>query len=369
MQATKSRGLRVNLSGVVGMDSGATNTAVERGRVLASVLHGSWRLAPQPCELTASELAGVAPLLLETGAGALGWRRVRDSEAGASGAARPLHEAYRFHTLQAAVHEREIVHALTVLRNAGVEPVIAKGWAAARYYPEPGLRPHGDIDLCVGTEFYDVADAALQATGVQKVPVDLHTLFPELDDRGFTETFQRSIPVNIGGDEIRVLGHEDHLRFLCLHQLRHGAWRALWLCDIGAVLENIPADFDWDYFVGGDSRRSAWAVCVLGLAHHLLGASLDNVPAALRAEALPSWIAPAVLEQWGKGHAHYGRRMEAYFRKPAGVVKAVRSHWPNAVQTGLRMRRPHDKSPALPFQVGDFLARTAAFAMRASHVR
>jgi len=29
----------------------------------------------------------------------------------------------------------------------GVEPILGKGWAIARLYPERGMRPYGDIDL------------------------------------------------------------------------------------------------------------------------------------------------------------------------------------------------------------------------------
>jgi hypothetical protein len=50
--------------------------------------------------------------------------------------------------------------------------------------------------------------------------------------------------VELNGAKIRILGAEDHLRLLCLHLLKHGAWRPLWLCDVAAALESRPSSFD-----------------------------------------------------------------------------------------------------------------------------
>jgi hypothetical protein len=102
-------------------------TQVERGKLVAETLAGSWRLYPPPLTVSSEQLAEVAPLLLETGAGALGWWRVRDSQWRSAPAARRLHDAYRVHTLQAAVHEGQVAQAVTALRSAGVEPLLAKG--------------------------------------------------------------------------------------------------------------------------------------------------------------------------------------------------------------------------------------------------
>ena len=49
---------------------------------------------------------------------------------------------------------------------------------------------------------------------------------------------------------------EDQLRQLCLHLLRHGACRPLWLCDVAVMLESLPGDFDWDRCLGGDRDES-----------------------------------------------------------------------------------------------------------------
>ena len=121
-----------------------------RGRLVAELLAGAWRDAPPAPGLSAAELAAVTPLLLASGGAALAWRRVRVSESlRATPAAHQLRQAYRLHTLEAALHERNIKQVFALLRAAGVEPLLVKGWAVARLYTEPGARPYGDIDLCV----------------------------------------------------------------------------------------------------------------------------------------------------------------------------------------------------------------------------
>ena len=250
-----------------------TNKKILRGRVMASVMASAWRPCPPPLDISAQELADITSALLETGGGALGWWRVRHSQLRSSPAAQRLKQAYWLHSLQAALHEKQVAQAVSLLRSAGVEPLLAKGRAVARAYPELGLRPYGDIDLFVPPSQYVDAQAALSAPGVRAVPVDLHCGFADLfdlDDRTIDELYRRAEGITVGDVQVRILGAEDHLRFLCLHLLRHGLWRAIWLCDIGAILESQPADFDWGYFVSGDQRRSDWVLCVLNLAHQVV---------------------------------------------------------------------------------------------------
>ena len=137
-------------------------TVRSSGRLVARVLAGAWCQSPPPVELSAGELAAIGPLLLGSGAGALAWWRIRGSALGTTPAALELREAYRLHSLEAALHERSIKTIVALLRSAGVEPVLVKGWAVARLYPEAGLRPYGDIDLCVRPEQYRQAAALLE---------------------------------------------------------------------------------------------------------------------------------------------------------------------------------------------------------------
>ncbi len=332
-----------------------------RGGLMAATLAGAWRRSPPSLSLSRGELAEVTPLLLGTGGGSLGWWRIRSSSLGTSSPGFQLHQAYRLHTLVAAVHERAIQRVVTLLRAAGVEPLLAKGWAVARLYPEPGLRPYGDVDLWVQPEQYAAAVAALRNSAPLGCAVDLHQRFYELKDRTLDELYARSRVVRLGEVDVRILGPEDHLRFLCVHMLAHGAWRPMWLCDIGAALESLPADFDWNCCLGGSKRRANWVACALGLAHRLLGARLDGIPIAGRANHLPHWLVPTVLREWGLGHSHR-EPILTYLRRPAGVVEALPLCWPNPILATVEVGAPFNDLPRLPFQLGQCLARSAQIA-------
>src|SRR5258706_7753042 len=227
----------------------------DRARLIANVLAGSWRQSPAPLTISRAELDIVAQLLLESGAGALGWRRVGNSNLRVAPAALELEQAYRLHALQSAVHERNIQNALTLLRSAGVEPIMVKGWAVARLYPDTGLRPYGDLDLCVAEKQYHAAKSALEKELNKSYQVDLHRSFKTLDHKSWDELYSRSRLVPLGDVAVRVLCPEDHLRVLCFYFLRGGAWRPLWLCDIAVPLETRPPDFDWDLFSDHENRR------------------------------------------------------------------------------------------------------------------
>jgi hypothetical protein len=262
----------------------------------------------------------------------------------------------------AAVHERQLRQALTLLRSAGAEPLLMKGWAVARLYPAPGLRPYGDLDLCVRPAAYGAARAALAGPAGNGCPVDLHAGIPLLPDRSLEDLYGRSCIETLGEMEVRVLGPEDHLRLLCLHLLDHGAWRPLWLCDVAAGVESLPAGFDWDYFRWGSARRADWTTCALALAHHLLGARLDSAPSAVSARALPSWLVPAVLRQWALGNPHREPLLHR-LRLGSGVFESLRQSWPDPITATLGVRGPINRLPRLPFQLAQCLKRSAQIAL------
>jgi len=344
-----------------------TEPRIRRGNVLAAVLAGSWRHCDAISSVTDRELSEIAPLLLKSGGAALGWWKIRNSDSRDSPAARQLHQAYRHHALRAAVQEREIKQIIAFLRFAGLEPLLGKGWAIARLYPKHGLRPYGDIDLYVRAEEYRAVDEALMSPDAPGGSVDLHKGAQELDDRSVDDLYDRSQLVSLGEVPVRILGPEDHLRLLCLHALRHGAWRPLWLCDIALAIESRNDNFDWDYFLSGDKRRSDWVACAIGLARQLLGVRVDDTPVAERAESLPHWFIPTVLRQWGQGQTPHGCRaaMENYLRHPAGILEALRVRWPNAIEATIGVRGPFNELPRLPFQIGDAILRTAKFLAQA----
>jgi hypothetical protein len=305
------------------------------GATVAAALAGAWRPAPPAWGLSADALARITPLLLEGGAGGLVWRRLRRSGVAECRATRPLRDAYRRHTLQAADHESDLRGAVGRLRAGGVEPILVKGWAAARLYPETGLRPYGDLDLCVAPAQLSAAMAVLTEAAGRIGWVELHEGVPDVADRPWAELYRRSRLVALGDGDVRLLGPEDQLRHLCLHFWRHVGCRPLWLCDVAALLEALPAEFDWDYCLAGNRRGSDWVRCVIGLAGCLLGARVPG--AAERAGGLPPWLGPTVVWRWGAGFRlpplpHYLRHRREF---PAALLY----RWLNPVRATLRMRQ------------------------------
>jgi hypothetical protein len=300
----------------------------------------------------------------------LAWRRISHSGLPSCNAALSLREAYRYEVLQAALREHQLIESLKLLHGARIEPVLAKGWAAARLYPARGLRPYGDIDLYVRPEQYPVALDVLAPQGTRTGAVDLHKGVAALNDRPWDELYDRSQTVGLADVDVRVLAPEDQLRHLCLHLLRHGASSPLWFCDIGAALESLSASFEWEYFLGGNRQRTGWAVCALGLVHHLLGARLEHTPVARRAQYLPAWLVPAVFRAWQRGtRGHIGTLPAATFlRRPAGFLKALRLRWPNPIQATVSLGQPFSDLPRLPFQLGECIKRTAQFVARGEYL-
>jgi hypothetical protein len=338
-----------------------------RAVLIATLLRRAWRLSPQALSLKVDELEEIASLLLGSGAGALAWWRIRATRLCASRAARKLHEAYRLHTINVALYGDKIKRAFILLRAHKIEPVLIKGWANARLYPEAGLRPYGDIDLCVEPSRYAQAVSVLESPDGKDCWVDLHRGTGRLDKRGWRELYERSQLVCLDDVDVRVLGAEDHLRLLSIHLLRHGAWRPIWLCDVAVCVESLSDQFDWNVCLGRDGRRAEWVAATINLAHQLLGARLEHCPQVVRDIRLPIWLIRNVLRQWAtpmiKDHGPPELMMRS-LRRPARVPGALLARWPNPIEATIRREGAINRLPRFPYQLSDFLARGASFLTR-----
>ncbi len=334
---------------------------------MASMLAGSWRPSPPEFECTASEIEEIAPLLRSNGAAALCWRRIKHSELRTTRAAAQLHQAYRANTLQAVLHQRTIEQTFKLLRSQGIEPILVKGWAIARLYPEEGLRHYADIDLCVRPQEFADAESFIRGTAY-RYEVDLHCGFEKFGGGCFDEIYARSESIMVGETEVRVPCAEDHLRVLAIHMLREGAWRPLWLCDVAAAVESRPPDFDWDRSLGENRRWSNWVTCSLGLAHELLGADISGTPAERDLKPLPRWLVSTVLKEWESPlpsmRGRHRAPMASYWRYPSGVLSGFRHRWPNPIEATISVKGSFNRLPRFPFQLGSYLARSAKFASR-----
>ncbi|HEX6184489.1 MAG TPA: nucleotidyltransferase family protein [Pyrinomonadaceae bacterium] len=345
----------------------ADGVKISQARLVAAALKGAWRVEPPAASLSESELKLVAPLLEGSGAGALAWWKFRQTPHSETDAARGFRESYRLQTLRAAVREGELESLFALLGAAGVDALLVKGWAAGRAYPEQGLRPSGDIDLYVRPSQHAAAREVLQSPEGRRFWVDLHEGSGELGGGDAEGLYARSRLLRLGGSRVRVPGEEDHLRLLCFHLLRHGAWRPLWLCDVAVAVESRGEGFDWGLLLDGDRRRANWVMSALGLAQSLLGADVEGTPAARAAEGLPRWLVPAVLERWARPYAteqaplKHRAPMRAYLRRPRGLLGDLRRRWPGPVEATVAAGGRFDSLPRWPFQVANCFTRAAHF--------
>src|SRR6185369_11564466 len=128
------------------------------GKLISKALERSWAHEdPGELELSVEEFDQVTPLLYESGAPGLGWWRIRNSRLRHTKSGELLRQAHRLLTLRAAIHETHIQKIFRVLRSGGVDPILIKGWAIARLYPHPALRPYGDVDLLIRPGDYRIA--------------------------------------------------------------------------------------------------------------------------------------------------------------------------------------------------------------------
>lgn len=316
----------------------------------------------------------MVPLLLGCGGGPLAWRRIsRSPHLNGSAEAALIQQACRHAALDELRKDEMLRQIARTLNSAALEPLIFKGWAVARHYAAPHLRPFGDFDLCSPPGAHaatlqvlnEIAVAPLERSHPLygqgqfcidlgrwpgQAQIDLHPdlekfLMPDLD-----AIYGRSKRVGLDDDVVRVPAEEDHLRLIAIHFLRHGGWRPLWLTDVAALLERAPESFDWDLCMGSDTRVSRWIACVIALSHRLLGARTDGVPARHRVERLPGWFVRAVLREWGT-ERFYMRPLKRAIRTPRTLPAELKARWPNPIVATIEAAGEFNGAPRLPFQL------------------
>jgi hypothetical protein len=331
---------------------------------VAAALSRSWRESPNPrIGFSASQLDEVTPLLYGSGAASLGWWRVRDTDLRATASGELLHQGYRLLTLQAAINEEKIRKVFRALRGAKIEPILIKGWAVARMYPQTAMRPYGDIDLIVrpGDLKTAIETAANELPDCQ---LDFHWLPFELSDRPIEGLFSRSRLVGCDDERVRVLSPEDHFALLAVHLLKHGAWRPLWLCDLAVLLEAMSSDFDWQVCLGKDQRRVNWILAAAGLARVLLGADNADKRISEWVPDVPAWLKQQVLKQWETPFAQmqspfrHRAPISFYLRRPRGVLQDLARRWPDPIIATVTVNGTFGRHRRLRYEFGNWLLRT-----------
>ncbi len=209
------------------------------------------------------------------------------------------------HRAANAVRFGALREVLDGLAGAGIPVLVLKGAALAHLvYPEPGLRPMGDLDLLVPPDVLAPALETLRGLGYRDLPpnpgalwqaehrhpppvrriaggtpvvIELHTdLFAQSGERspdtGDVWADPRPVPLP-GGADARTLGHEAMLLHLCWHlvNIRHLADqvvrpRLIWIADIVSYAEQYAEDIDWAALCA----RRPFIRSTLALLHYLI---------------------------------------------------------------------------------------------------
>jgi hypothetical protein len=263
----------------------------------------------------------------------------------------------RWFSLQNKVHEARICEAFALFRKNDIEPILIKGWSAARLYPESHLRTYTDIDLGVSFADFDKAEELLEDEDAKKLNIDLHNEFRHLDNVDWSSLFRDSHTVPLNGTDIRILSAEDHLRILCVHWLTDNGAEKERLYDIHYAVENRPAGFDWQKCLdrAGPTRRR-WVVCAIGLAHKYTGLSLDGLPFSAEAGNIPPWLIKSIEREWKLAVPLKGLYDSLHDWR--FFIKQLRKRIPpNAVYSTIQCEGEFDDRPRASYQLRSLLKR------------
>jgi len=277
-----------------------------------------------------------------------------------------INDDYRWNILQKKAQEIHIVRAFELFRSHGIEPLLIKGFAAGRNYPDSVIRLSIDMDLAVAEADYPRAALISVSSAANGLAMDLHRDLRHLDTLDWDDLFENSRLVKIDGGSVRVLRPEDHLRVLCVHWLTDGGSNKDRLWDIYYAVENRPADFDWGRFLDPvTTRRRRWLVCTVGLAHHFLDLDLSGTPIKDEALDLPAWLIKAVEREWASETK--ALPMESAIVDRSVFIKQFKKRLrPNPIRATIEMEGSFDAKTRVFYQIANFFMRIAPTIRRIS---
>ena len=273
--------------------------------------------------------------------------------------------------LHSLAYTQELLRIRTVFLTESIEFAVLKGPVlGVALYNDLGLRPFGDLDILVRLD--DVLRAKELLIGLAYRPDPPMTRRQERaflagqsayeffqDEKGFKvelhtalvhqrfefhhdieRIWDQTATTAIGNAQIRVLGTDDLLLFLCVHGAKH-AWKQLiWVCDVAELIRARPG-IEWSKLIYEAEQRQCARMLFLGLylANHWLDAPLPSpVQARLeREEALPALVSH-VLER-ASAKEEIRERLRTDIRFHTLVRETRRGKWRQVVEkTGDRIR-------------------------------
>jgi hypothetical protein len=332
-------------------------TRQRTGRGVAELLYQAWRPTAETSSCSTLDLIPLSSLLVTSGSAGLAWEVLKRTHSALQVAA--LGEHARWQRIANVAHERGLADAFVTLRAAGVEPLLFKGWAVGRLYPQPGMRAYGDADLCVQPQDAGRAGERLADARPRYPPIDLHVALPRRYGISMESLFARSLTVPLGDVAIRIPAAADHLRLLCIHALRHGLDRPISLCDVALFVEREGQALDWNSILV-TPRQAAWVRCAVLLAHELLGADISRTPWASDRRPLPRWLVPAVITAWsreGPRSRQWALSVALEVRGLRVLPHELRRRWRNPIEATVEVSGPFNGLPRLPWQLAAYLGR------------
>ena len=205
-----------------------------------------------------------------------------------------LERESRFFGFQSVLRKHEIERVLTLFKNAGISPILLKGFPLSyTLYPEPYLRPGYDIDILIRHDRLETARKILGDAGyrfpnaVSGEYVSHECTAKRVDERGvehaldlhwkianpliFSELFSfdelsaaaRELTAVRGG---RTVTDATAFVYACIHRVahHHDSDRLLWLMDIDLLARGFD-DSGWAEVLRIASAKQVRGVCLRGL--------------------------------------------------------------------------------------------------------
>lgn len=273
---------------------------------------------------------------------------------------------FRWKILETKLREQNIEAVFRFFRRHEIEPILIKGWAVERFYPERLRRVSADVDLAVAPHDFERAEELLKKGSDVSASVDLHRGLRHLDSLPFDDLFANSRLIPLNETDVRILRPEDHLRVLCVHWLTDGGAYRHRLWDIYFAVANRPPDFDWERFLKTvDETRRHWLVCTIAVARRYLDLDVSDTPIAEEITGLPVWFVETIEKEWIDEVSLTDIRQSAQNGKI--LWKQIRKRFPpNAIHASVMCGAPFDDSPRLPYQISNFFSRLT-FSIRKSY--
>jgi hypothetical protein len=278
----------------------------------------------------------------------------------------PISDTQRWSILRTKLAEKKIVEVFQMLRAAGIEPILIKGWDISRYYPHFGTRHFIDIDIGVAPDDFDSAKRLVDSAPFSYMNVDLHRGFRHLDTQPWDNLFENSELITIENTPVRILRAEDHLRIICVHWLTDGGDQKEKLRDVYYLIENRPKDFDWARCLDVvDTKRRRWIVCVIGLANKYFGLDLSDTPIENEAKKLPRWFVKTVEKEW-KSDVRLVY-LNDFSQNPLDILKQIRKRLPpNPIIATIDCDGDFDARTRIGYQIRDMFIR---FKLRRARIK